>query len=410
MTRGAPVPLALVALCSLATGAAAAPAKVAIAPFAPASGDVPVSAGEKLAALLAAQLEGSDAVAPAALPAEANPAAEQALKAAREAIGAAQERARKGKHSSAAGAYREAVASFQAAAALLEDSAELADAHAALAAELYLTANDDEAKRELESAVSLAPKRAFAGEATSPLFAAVVRRAREASASLERSRIRFESTPDRARVQLDGAEAGRTPLEIRDVPAGEHLFRILLPTGRVEGGVLQLSGARAERAGASLGGSGPQAKLLAALSKGRLDAEAANLASQTAAGAGAEFLVFGCLVVQGSDLALESFLYSAARGEVARLPAQRFDLELLSAGTALFKVAGEIAARVERFGEPERIPGPIFRFPAPAAAELTEVGYASLAPGDPPERPLAPRGPRRPIDPKRAGALRPREK
>jgi hypothetical protein len=130
MTRGAPAPLALVALCSLASGAAAAPAKVAITPFAPASSDVPVSAGKKLAALLAAQLEGSDDVAPTALPAEADPAAEQALGAARDAIGAARDRARKGKHSSAAESCRRAVASFHAGAALLEDSAELADAHA----------------------------------------------------------------------------------------------------------------------------------------------------------------------------------------------------------------------------------------------------------------------------------------
>lgn len=410
MTRIAPTSLALAALCLSLTAAAAAPARVAIAPFSAASGDVPVGAGTKLAALLAAQLESLETVAPSALPAEADAAAEQALGAAREAMAEGQGLARNRKHSLAAAAYRRAAAAFETAAPILEGSAELADAHAALAAELYLIADDAGGERELERAVSLAPARALPGETTSPLFAALVRRAREAMASRGRSRVRFDSVPDRARVQLDGAEAGRTPLEVRDVPAGEHLFRILLPAGPPAGGVLRLTGARPERAAASLGGSAPQAKLGAALSKGVLDAPALAAARQVASEAKADHLVLGCLLARDSELSLESFLYSSARGEVVRLPAQRFDPELLSAGTALFKVAGEVGARVERFGDPEPLPAPIFRAPALAPADLAEVAYGALAAGEPSDRPAPPRGPRRPIDPKKAGALKPREK
>ncbi len=410
MSSRAAALLALALFGALPSPAAAEPAKVAIAPFAAATGDVPVGAGAKLSALLAAQLDGLDTVSPTALPAEADAAAERSLIAAREAVAEAQDLARHRQHSRAAAAYRRAIAAFEAAASALESSAELADAHAALAAELFLTADDAGGERELHSAVALAPKRAFAGEATSPLFAALVQRAREASARTERSRARFDSVPDRARVQLDGAEAGRTPLEVRDVPPGDHLFRILLPSSPPLGGVLHLDGARPARAEASLGGSAPQAQLAAALAKGTLDAPALALARQVAAGAGADYLVLGALVAQGSELWLQSFLFSASSGGAVRLPGQRFDLELLSAGTALFKVAAEVPARVSRFGDAEPLPAALFPSPAPAPAELSEVTYATLAAPEPREHPAPSRGPRRPIDPKKAGALRPREK
>jgi predicted small integral membrane protein len=404
--------LFFMAIAAAPAHALAGEAKIQVLPFAPLSGEVPVAAGEKTARLLSAALENLGIAAP--VPGlEPDGAAQRALESARKAIALGRGLEGGRDFVAAAASYRGAIESFTAAAPLLADAVELSDAHVALGAALYRTGEDAEAEQELGSAVSLTPLRPFAGEATSPLFALAVKTIRQRAQASERAALRLDSTPPRARVELDGVELGRTPLEVFGIPGGEHLWRVLLPTSTPRGGVLRLSGERRERIEVALGGSAPAEKLIAALSAGRLGADGLALAHAVVASAGGEPLVLGALGPRGPDLQLESFLYHSAKGTLVRLHARSFDAELLSAGTALFELAREIAARLEEPGDPVALPALVLardaQDPATAGVELTRVAYgSSSAPGE--RRDAAARGPRRPIDPNRARPINPREK
>ncbi len=408
MRRLLAVPLCAALL--LPASALADGVKVAVAPFAPLSGDVPVRAGSKGAMLLAGELKNLGTVTPIEIPVEPNEVASKALESARQAINVAQAAEKKRKFGAAASAYRAAILSYDAGAPLLLDPTELSDAHAALGIVLYLTGDDLGGARELSNAISLTPTRAFTGEATSPLFTATCRKLREKVLAGGKASLRVESTPPGAMVFFDGQEMGRTPLNLKDVPPGKHLWRVLLPSSEPVGGAITLAAGAKEKVAASLGGSAPVSQLIAALIGNKLDDKVLAHAKATAAASGADLLAFGAFFARGQDLVLETFLYSPARHAAARLPQKTFDTEMLSAGMELFKVAGEIGGRTEQLGAAEKV-GTRISVEAPpfASAELTEVAYA--LPGERGIDRSDDRGPRRPVDPnKNIKNLRPRDK
>ena len=383
--------------------------KVAVVPFAPLSGDVPVQAGSKSASLLASELGNLGTLTSVDLGIEADEAAGKALQAARDAVAAAQAAEKKRKLGAAATAYRAAIAAYDSAAALLDTPTELSDAHVALGTALYLTGEDEQGSQELASALSLTPARAFAGEATSPLFTATVSKVREQVLSAEKAWLRIDSTPPGARAFLDGQELGRTPISVRDIPAGKHLWRVSLPTSRPIGGAVVLAPGAKQSVAAILGGMAPASRLIAALAGNRLDERVLASAKAASGASGVDILVFGALLARGQELVLEPFLYSPARNAVTRLPRKTFDAEMLSAGVELFKLAGEIGGRVQELGVAEKIGGRISAEAAPfASAERTEKAYSSLS--EKPAKAEERGGVRRPVDPnKNLKNLRPRD-
>lgn len=399
-------------LCSLLAPASALAdgAKVAVAPFAPLSGDVPVRAGAKAAMLLAGELKNVGTVTPMEVPLEANEVASKALESARQAVNVAQAAEKKRKYGQAASAWRAAITSYDAGASLLLDPTELSDAHAALGIVLYLTGDDVAGAKELSNAISLTPTRPFAGEATSPLFTATCKKLREKVMAGGKASLKVESTPPGAMVFFDGQEMGRTPLALKDIPPGKHLWRVLMPTSDPVGGALTLAAGAKEKVSATMGGTAPVSQLVAAMINNKLDDKVLAYAKATAAAAGADLLAFGAFFARGQDLVLETFLYSPAKHAAARLPQKTFDTEMLSAGMELFKVAGEIGGRTEELGAAEKMGSKIsVEAPPFAGAELTEMAYA--LPGEKGLDKSDDRGPRRPVDPnKNIKNLRPRDK
>lgn len=409
MRRSLPCALA-VALLGLPSTGSAEGAKVAVVPFAPLTGDVPVKAGAKGAMLLAAELKNVGTVTPGEIALETDEASAKALAGAREAVNGAQAAEKKRRFGAAAAAWRKAIAGYDAGAGLLADTAELADAHAALAVVLYLTGDDANGAKELSHAISLAPSRTFSGESTSPLFAATVRKLREKVLAAPKASLRIESTPPGAQVVLDGQEMGRTPLALKDVPPGKHHWRVLIPTSEPLGGTVNLAPGQKEKVAAALGGTAPVSQLIASLVANKLDEKVLAAAKATATVAGADLLAFGAFFARGQDLVLDTFLYSTAKNAIARLPQKTFDAEMLSAGMELFKVAGEIGGRTEQLGAAEALNGKVsVEAPPAATAELTEIAY--VLPGEGQDKADEGKGPRRPVDrSKPMKNLRPRDR
>lgn len=401
--------LALVAGLTLAAPVAAA-TKIAVVPFAPLTGDVPVRAGGKAAMLLAGELKNVGEVTPVELPLESDEKAAKALQDARDAVTAAQKLETRRKFGAAAAAYRQALAHYEAAAALIADVNEVSDAHVALAIVHYLTGDDETGEKELSNAIALTPKRTFAGEETSKLFAATVARVREKLLASPTATLQVESIPAGAQVLVDGREMGRTPLTLKAIPPGKHLWRVLLPTSEPEGGLVLLSPSEHVTAKAELNGSSPVTKLNAVLASNSLSPAVAEIAKEVAASVEADLVAFGALLGRGDDLVLESFLYSPAQNLIARLPQKSFDSELISAGMELYNVAGEIGSRTQNLGAAETLPCKIsLEAPPPQAAERTEMAFK--LPGDEEQQLDEPKKSRRPVDPhKTIRVLRPRDK
>jgi hypothetical protein len=406
------------ALGSLAAALiAAAPAdvraervRVAVVPFAALTGEVPVRAGSKGATLLAGELKNVGEIDSVGLAVEPDEAAAKALMEARASVAAARQLEAKRRFGAAAAAWRQALAKYEQGAAQLTDPAELSDVHVGLATVLYLTGDDAGGEQELGQALSLTPKRPFPGESTSRLFTATVAAVREKLLAAPKASLQLSSQPAGARVLLDGQELGRTPLTVRDLPPGRHLWRVLLPDSEPAGGTVMLAAGERRSVEAVVAGTSPLTRLNSLLATNRIDDAVAAQAKAVAESAGAKLLVFGALQGHGDDLVLESFLYSPATGAVSRLPARTFDAELLSAGMELFKLAGEIGARLGAPGAPEKLPGRISREPLPVATARTEVAYQLPGEGGEPQT-EDPRGGRRPVDPhKTQRVLKPRDR
>ena len=337
----------LSALLLLAPAAAQAdePAKVVVVPFAPLGGDVPNNAGSKAADVLATTLKSHDglAVKLAGAGEADDPASHlkkaQALSAdARNDLDAGQPVAAKAK-------LQQVLEELAAGAAAMDDAEPLADAHAALSRALYQSGDDAKGLIELQRAEALHPGKEFPETRTSPLFAALAKHAEQKVLSAEKSKLKIGSIPPGASAKVDGLDAGRTPVLFRELPPGEHLWRVDLPSGGSVGGVVDVkAGATAEVTGAAIA-KGPASPLVAQLAANNLTQASMASMKDAASGLDAQWLVFGGLHVEGSDLVLDSFVYAPKSNGFARLPKVKFDQDLLTAGQELAKVASDVAGR-----------------------------------------------------------------
>jgi hypothetical protein len=373
----------LAALCLLAAPLAFAeePVKVAVVPFAPLGGDVPSGAGTKAAEVLVNTLKTHDgmAIQDAAMGAADDPAV-HARKAAELTLTARKE-LESGQPHAARALLTTALAEFTQGAAALDDAEPVADAHAALSRALFQVGEDALAEKELLLAEALHPGKEFAEARTSPLFASRAAQAQQRAVTAEKGALRIGSIPAGASAKIDGLEAGRTPVQVRDLLPGAHVWRVDLPAGGSVGGVVEVAArGKAEVMGAALG-KGPAAALVGQLASNQLPATALGQMKAAAAGLDAQLLVFGGLHVEHSELVFDGFVYSAKQNVLARLPRAKFDPDLVSAGQELAKVAAEVAGRASSgtLGVATSLP---VRVAEGSSAELVEVSeFRFPAPG-----------------------------
>jgi tetratricopeptide (TPR) repeat protein len=274
-------------------------------------------------------------------------------------------------------ALTQAIADYHQAAAALSDVGELVDAFALAAAVQYNTGRDDEGQRSLDQALTLAPTRPLPLAATSPLFAKLVERRRTLLQEGPKGSLRLESSPSNVPVMVDGLPLGATPLVVKDVPPGLHVWRVQLPTGEALGGLIEVRAGSQATVRATSASKEPAARLLAALASNALTADAVAAAKEHAKAAGVELLMFGALSREGKDLALDAFLLGTATGALRRLPRSRFDSELLSAGMEFYRLAGELAKQGEALGEAMKVPASVAVALAPASTKPSETTYGA---------------------------------
>jgi len=351
-------------------------AKLSVMPFAALTGDVPPRAGTKATGMLTQEFKSADSF--QLVEAKKNGAddpATLALDEARKAVEEAKGLRAKKKFRLAEEALTKAVASYEKAAPVLPEVGELVDALALLSAVQFNTGRDEEGQTSLNHALSLAPDRELPLAQTSGLFSKLVESSRKNLKEGPRGTVLLESSPSNAPVTFDGVPLGATPLSIKDVPPGLHVWKAQLPTGESLGGYIEVAAGKTATAKAASTSKDPEARLLIALAQNKLDADALAAAKDQAKATEADLLVFGALSKEGKGLALDSFLYAAASGEIRRLPRAKFDTELLSAGMEFYNLAGELAKKGKGVGEAVKVPAGVALALAPGAAKTSEAKY-----------------------------------
>lgn len=384
----------LAALLALApTLALAEEPKVAVVPFAPLGGDVPNNAGSKAADVLATSLKSHEGLTVKQAGAgEADDPAAHAKKA-RELLADARKLLDDGRPWQARELLKQVVAEYGQGAAAVDDPDPLADAHAALSRALYQSGDDEGGLAELDLAESLHPGKEFPESRSSALFGGLAAREQQKVLAAEKATVKIGSIPPGATAKIDGLEAGRTPVVVRELPPGAHLWKVELPAGGSVGGVVLVKpGEKAEVTGASIG-KGPASALLGQLASNSLGSSATAAMKDAASGLDANLLVFGGLHLEGNDLVLDSFVYSAKQNAFARLPQAHFDTDLVSAGEALAKVANDVAARAAagQLGAAAALPAKVSSTAVAEQVDTSEFRYP--APGA--EQPKKEQGPRR---------------
>ena len=382
----------LLALALPSLALADEPLKVVVVPFAPLGGDVPNNAGAKAADVLATTLKSDGLAAKSAGSGEADdPAAH--VKAAQQLLIDGRKALEAGNPYAARDSLQKGLQEISAGAAALDDVDLLADTHASLARAEYQCGHDAEGLAELDRAEALAPNKSFAEVKSSTLFAGLAAREEQKVWAADKARLKLGSIPPGAAAHIDGLDAGRTPVLIQDLPPGAHLWRVDLPSGGSVGGIVEVeAGGKAEVTGAALG-KGPASKLVGELAANVLRSTTVAAMKDAAAGLDAQLLVFGGLHLDGGDLVLDSFVYSAKQHAFARLPSVRFDTDLVSAGQELAKIAGDVASRANSgtIGAAARLPEKVSDS---ATAELVESSeFHFPAPGS--DQPKKETGPRR---------------
>lgn len=377
------LPVCVVALACLSTEASAAENKRwVVVPFAALSSDVPPRAGTKAAGMLGSELKNAGGQTVAELPAAAATTADDAsLKGPRALVDEAKKARDARKFKVAEEKLSSALDAYRAQASALTDIGEVQDAQALLAAVQFLTGKDEEGRKSLSSALSLAPNRALPLAQTSPLFSRVVEENRAALKGTAKETVLVESQPAGAEVLLDGVRVGRTPVEIAGVPAGPHWWKLTYPTGLVSAGFATVNaGKGTTKVSGKIEASTAEARLLAALGGNRLDESALSAAKEIGKTAGAQALLVGTLGPHPQGLVLEPFSVDVGTGAVQRLPAQTFDAELLGAGAAL---AGLVESMTKGTGEAVKLPAPAAKVAFLQKPSLTQVKYgiAAKAPG-----------------------------
>ncbi len=359
-----------------APAASSAP-KLAILPFAALGGDIPQRTGPKAAGMLTTEFKSVEAVQlldTRKANAGADPFAD-GLAAARKGVEEAKDLRKKRKFRLADEALAKAVAGYRALAPGVTDIGEVADAYALWSAVQYNTGRDDEGLRSLSSALSLAPDRELPLAATSPLFARVVTDVRKGVKASAKNLLSVESTPAGGAVFVDGIPLGGSPLQVKDVPAGLHFWKVALANGETVGGVVEVVHGKPSKVSGVATTKDPESRMLAQLAQNKLDAELVAAAKEHATALQADMLLFGALSKDGKGLSLDSFLYVASSNEVRRLQRTSFDGELLSAGMEFYNLAGTLTAKGAKVGDLVKLPAAVVSGPAPNGTKLAEAKY-----------------------------------
>ncbi len=380
MIRPVLAALCVFALHALAEAPPAKP-KLVVVPFAALSGDVPPRTGTKALGMLTTEFKGVEAFVLLEAKKELGAdAAGESLTLARKAVADAKALREKKKFRLAQEALQQALAAYQAGAPALADLGEVVDAYALSAAVAYATGRDEEGAKALTQALALAPDRELPLAQTSPLFAQVVAEARKQLKAGSKGELVLESAPTNAPVLLDGQALGSTPLSVREVPPGLHLWSARLPTGETLGGAVEVVAGKTAQVKATSLAKDPEARLLVGVAQNRVDAEVVAAVREVAKAAEAEYVVFGALSKDGKGLALDTFLFAAARTELRRLPRAQFDAELLSAGLAFFTIAGELSKKGVEVGEPVKLPASVAGGALVVGPKLAEARFG-MVPG-----------------------------
>lgn len=350
--------------------------KIAVVPFAALSGDVPQRAGDKAASMLTSELKSAEGFALVDVKKSAAPDPYAArLDEARKLVEEAQALRSKRKFNAAEETLQKALAAYKEGAPGLEEIGELQDAYVLLSAIQYLTGRDEEGEKTLQTALALAPARELPLAKTSPLFTRVVSDARAALEKAPKGTLLVESTPMGAQVTVDGVSLGTTPLQITDVPAGVHVWRVQLPSGEATGGVTQVVEKKQAKVTGQPQTTDPESKILATLSQNKIDQSVLDAAKQHAQTVQADMLIFGALSREGKKLALDSFVLKVESGELKRLPRSTFDTELLSAGMEFYNLVGKLAKEGLKVGSDTRLPGPVSAEFKSGGVKVAEVRF-----------------------------------
>lgn len=384
--------------------------RLTVIPFASLTGDVPARAGTKALGMLTTEFKSADTFALVdAKKAQSNAAAEAELDNARKEVTQAQELRGKKKFRLAEEALTRALKSYAGAIGALSDMGEVADAYALLSAVQFNTGRDEEGAKSLHQALTLAPDRELPLAATSPLFSRVVADARTALKKGAKGTLLLESSPSNAPVLLDGLALGATPLQVTDVPPGLHFWRATLPSGEIVSGTVEVTAGKQAKAAASSASKDPETRVLTALAQNKVDKELVDAAKEQAKAADTDFLVFGALSKEGKSLKLDSFLFTAATGDLRRMARTEFDTEMLSAGVQFYNLAGELAKKGSQVGEAVRVPEPVSINLVASASKQSEAKYGVVPgtelSGEATDTDTKDEGTRTPVAPKRRAPL-----
>ena len=387
MIRLLALSLTLLALHSL--GAEPATLRVVVVPFAALTDHIPTGASAKARSMLVTELTSTGAFTVVEPSLDAGvPLASAALDRARAQVEKAKELRVRHRLPRAREVLAGALEAYGAAATALTDVSELVDCYALSSAVAYASGRDEDGQRALLAALALAPDRELPLAKTSALFSHVVDDARQGLKATTSGALMVSSIPSNAPVTLDGHLLGATPLEVRAVPPGPHLWTVDLSMGERVGGLVEVASGRSVEVVARPAQLDSATKLLQVVAKNQLDQTAVVAARELARATQADLVVFGALSAEGKGLALDTFLCSAD-GSPRRLPRRAFDPELLSARMELYGLAGELAQTHAALGAPVPLP-----------SRRPEVHYGTSAPGPTPseatgEPPGVPSGPRR---------------
>jgi hypothetical protein len=348
-----------------------------VLPFASLSGDVPARAGSKASGMLSTEFKNAEGLQFVDLrkAGALDAVGADALAETRKMVEDAKEQRKKKKFRLASEALTKAVGVFRGNASAITDIGEVVDAYALLSAVQYNTGRDDEGLSSLKTALALAPDRDLPLAATSALFARVVTDTRKAVKDAAKGVLQLETTPSGAAVAVDGVPLGNTPLQVKDVPPGLHFWRATLANGEVLGGAAEVQSGKTAKVSGVSQSKDPESRLLSSISQNRLDADLVKAAQELSQASSLDLLVFGTLSKEGKSLALDSFIYAVKGGEVRRLTRASFDTELLSAGVEFYNLAGQLASKGPKSGDPVKVPSTVQPNLGPSGLKLAEAKY-----------------------------------
>jgi hypothetical protein len=350
---------ALIVVAAFTPASALAAARIGVMPFAPLAGDVPQGAGERGADILQKELKNQSDF-------EVIPRQEVASNTAAKALSLANTKLQEartlvGQHKAAAAvkAYQAALDAFGKGAAELENFEDVLAADQELATLLYRDGKDDDAAKVVVDAMRLSAGQSLRTLAASPTFATIMEGLDKKATTMPKGACRVDSVPQGADVYVDGQAAGKTPVLLKDLPAGKHYVRALLPSGEKWGELVDVPGKGEVRVRAHSGAEGPVAEVSAQLVENQLQQTALPALKQAAATQKVAFLAFGVLHRTPNGLALDPFLYSAERGTVSRLQRVGFDAEMLEAGLEMDKVVADIQKKLGGDPTPVSLPSKV---------------------------------------------------